>query len=161
MGVRVDCVCKNSESKAVMVRENIRGVVVVLLQAAFSGGAVVFDGSEHPLTPASMPGLCFWMPEDRNGGGTLQATTKLADARFAVYVEGDHPTAGGEVVAEIAPALYGSLSEGRYLGGLVTNIVFSGLSSRYDSAAFVRHTRYEVSYSFEYQTIDGDDETAT
>jgi len=142
------------------VRDHIRGVVIALLQQVFLGEAVVFDGSEHPLTPGAMPGLCFWMPEDRNGGGTLRATTKLADARFAVYVEGDHPVAGGEVLAGIAPVLYGSLSEGRYLGGLVTNVIFSGLSSRYDSAAFVRHTRYEVSYVFEYQTIDGD-ETAT
>ena len=144
-----------------MVREQIRAVVVALLQQVFLGVAVVFDGSEHPLTPGAMPGICFWMPEDRNGGGTLRATTKLADARFSIYMEGDHPTAVGEVVAEISPALYGSLAGGRYLGGLVTNIVFSGLSSRYDSTVFVRHTRYELSYNFEYQTIDGDDETAT
>ena len=142
------------------VRDQILNRVVTLLTAEL-GAAYVYKGEVHPLTPDTMPGVAVWIPDDRRDDGTLEATTKQAMLHVAVFAEGNHGDDNGSVLAVVESALYGDKDTvGRYLDGLVTNIVFAGLTNNYDSAATVKHTKSVIRYALEYQTEDGNAEQA-
>lgn len=142
------------------VQDQILNRVVTLFTAEL-GAAYVYKGEEHPLTPDTMPGVAVWIPDDRPDDGTLDATTKQAILHVAVFAEGNHSDDGGSVLAVVESALYGDRgNDGRFLNSLVTNIVFEGQTSNYDSTAAVKHTKSVIRYALEYQTEDGNAEQA-
>lgn len=143
------------------VREQIRVRVVSLLSGLPTTGDRVFGSAVHPLTPQTMPGLTIWCRDDKPTDGTLRATTMEMALRVGVYAEGDDPATVHQVFAEVEAALYGDRANGRVINGLATNLMKEGSNVNYIDNAAVRHTKGELAFAAEYQTEDGDAETAT
>ena len=66
----------------------------------------------------------------------------------------------GSALAEIEKALYEDNADGRFFDGLAYNLVFVSDDRQYVTTTALKHTRMDVVYRVEYQTEDGDAETA-
>lgn len=144
------------------VEDQIRTAFIALVTGLPTTGDNVFASQEHPLTPDTMPGLCVYVSGDRTVGGTLEATSKEVEIAVDQYVEGaafDGTMA--EISKEVEEALYNSESNGRFFNGTVTNLVYGGHATKDLSNAAVRHGLRTSWWKCEYQTEDGDAETAT
>lgn len=144
------------------VRKQIFDRVETLLTGLGTTGSRIYRSPVHPLTSVTMPGICVYCGPERSKGGTRDATTKEVDIAIDAYVEGDtYDDTFAQIQAEVETALYGDVdNEGRFFNGLATNLVYSGSDSRYDDTAAVAHGVMEIVYQCEYQTENGDAETA-
>ena len=137
------------------VQTQILDRLTTLFSVLPTTGNRTYQASEHPLTLSSMPGLTYTIAGEGNGGGGLTETIKLPKLKIVIYIKGDDLEVSNQVLAEIEGVLYGDFSGGRYLDGLVTNLIYGGSSRDYITATALKHTRVDVEYKLEYQTKDG------
>ena len=142
------------------VQTQILDRAVSILTGLDTTGGNVFRSRLHPLTPKTMPGLCIALGAEGSIGGTLDGTSKAVKLLLGVVVEGDDHVVTGSALAEIEAALYADNAEGRYFDSLAFNLVFVSDDRQYVTTTAVKHTRLDVVYRVEYQTQDGDAETA-
>ena len=142
------------------VQKQILDRVVTLLTGLSTTGSRVYRSSEHPVTPASMPGLSVSLGDEVSGEGSVSSTVKGVSLIVLICVDGDDSALSTKALAEIEAALYGDYSDGRYLTGLALSVLYRGAGRKYVTTTAVRHTRLTVQYDIEYQTIDGSAETA-
>ncbi|UZJ41131.1 hypothetical protein OO006_12400 [Prosthecochloris sp. SCSIO W1101] len=144
------------------VRKQIFDRVETLLTGLGTTGSRIYRSAVHPLTSVTMPGICVYCGPERLKGGTRNATTKEVDIAIDAYVEGDtYDDTFAQIQAEIEAALYGDMDDdGRFFNGLATNLVYAGSDSRYVDTTTVAHGVMEIVYQCEYQTENGDAETA-
>ena len=141
------------------VKESIRAAVSDLLSGIFP--AKVIDGPEHPLTLASMPGCTVYQGGIRRVGGTLTATEYETEVVVEVYRPGQEcDSLFAADASAIEAAIYGTRSSGRFFDGDCSNAVAGPSSTRYVPGAFVKHSVCRMVWLFEYQTVDGNAETA-
>lgn len=144
------------------VEEQVRAAFVALVTGLATTGSNVFESEVHPLTPDTMPGLCIYVAQDRNIGGTFDATSREVVIAVDAYVEGtEYDSVHAEIMKEIEVALYGSEQNGRFFNGMVMNLVYDGHSSSFVESAAVRHGVRKMRWKCEYQTEDGNAEVAT
>lgn len=129
--------------------------IVTILTGLTTTGSRVFRSREHPLTLATVPGLCISLGSEGNIGGTLDGTTKSVKLNIGIVVAGDDDVLSSRSLAEIEAALYGDFSAGRFFSGLAENLIYSGSDSKYVTSTALKHTRKDVVYKVEYQTQDG------
>lgn len=114
----------------------------------------------HPMTAATMPGICVYCGREKATGGTLKATEKAVDIVIDAYVEGsEYDDAVDRIQAEVEAALYGDFADGRYFGGLVINLAYATAESKYFGEAAQKHGVLRMIYEATYKTEDGDAET--
>jgi len=142
------------------VQTQLMSRITFLLTGFDTTGNRVYQASEHPLTPATLPGLTIALGDERNVGGTMNSTIKQVDLLIGVYVSGDDFTVSAQAMVEIEEALYGDYANGRYFNGLALSVVYQGCSNNYVATTAVRHTKKVVRYTIEYQTADGHADTA-
>jgi hypothetical protein len=137
------------------VQTQILSRVLSRLTGLATTGSRVFQGRVHPLTPASMPGLCVSLGGESPTGGTTKATLKEVSVMVDVYVAGDDYAVSGQVQVEVEAALYGDRAGGLFFNGLATNLVYGGDSRAFVDSAALKHTKVSITYNAEYQTVDG------
>lgn len=143
------------------VEEQIRSAFVALVTGLTPTGDNVFESKEHPLTPATLPGLCVYITGCDVTDGTFTATTKELTIAVDTYVEGfEVDTVQAEITKEVEEALYNSESAGRFFAKTVMNLKYDGYSNNSSDAGAVRHSVRKHKWICEYQTEDGDAETA-
>ena len=144
------------------VREQIRLAAAAALMGLDTSGDRVFPDGEHPRTPGAMPGLSAALGKERNIGGTLKATTKEVEILIDAFAEGPvWEPAHNAMLAEIEAALYGTEDEdGRFFGGVATNLVYKGATVSRETGGAVEHGVLHITWTAEYQTEDGNAETA-
>ena len=155
--------CEDANSKASLmshVQIQILDRAVTILTGLETTGSKVFRSRLHPLTPATMPGLCISLGAEGNIGGTMDGTSKAVKLNLGVVVEGDDTVLTGSALAEIEAALYADIHEGRFFNGLAFNLVYFESDRQHVTTTAVQHTRLDIVYRVEYQTQDGDAETA-
>ena len=163
MDVRDSGECKNADSKGCLmyhVQTQIFDRAVTILTGLDTTGTTVFRSRLHPLTPETMPGLCISLGSEGNIGGTTDGTSKAVKLNLGVVVEGDDTMVTGRAFAEIEAALYTDNAGGRFFNRLAYNLVYVGSDRQHVTSTAVRHTRLDIVYRVEYQTEDGDAETA-
>ena len=142
------------------VQTKILSRVMTLLTGLPTTGSRVFEGRVHPLTPTAMPGLCVSMGAEQPIGATLSETTKGVDLVMSAFAEGDDVVVTASVLAEIEAALYGDYAAGRFFSGLAISVIYRGADRQYVTSSALPHTKMDIVYRIEYQTVDGDAETA-
>lgn len=142
------------------VQTQILTRAVTILTGLETTGTNVFLSRLHPLTPGRMPGLCISLGGEANVGGTLDSSMKSVLLNLGIVVEGDDTEITASSLAEIEAALYGDVSSGRFFHGIALNLVYKKSDRDFITTTAVKHTRMDVVYQVEYQTEDGDAETA-
>jgi hypothetical protein len=137
------------------VEVQILDKIKALLTGLVVTGDRVFLSRVHPLTPASMPGICIYLDNSYPTGGTLQATQRDVKVVVEIYVEGDDSAVSGLVLVDVEAALYGDFLSDRFFDGIATNLVDGGLSRKFVETTALKHTVVSKVYNVEYQIIDG------
>ncbi|NMW18034.1 MAG: hypothetical protein HKK66_03210 [Chlorobiaceae bacterium] len=137
------------------VKTQILNRVVTLLTGLDTTGNNVFQATEHPETPDTMPGITISFGAEGNIGGSLRATEKSLALKIGITVKGDDHVVINQVHSEVESALYGDFVNGGYLNGLATNLIYSVSRRTHNEKAALKHTVLDVEYKVEYQTEDG------
>ncbi len=142
------------------VQQQIFERVVALLGGLSLTGSRVYAADNHPLTPATMPGLTVTVDKESATGGGLRSTNKAVRIVITSYVAGDVFAEPNQIALDVATALYTDRVDGRALNGLAVNMYYNGSARRYNREAALKHTATIMEYTIDYQTADGDDSEA-
>jgi hypothetical protein len=142
------------------VKEQIRARISELIAGRF--GQNIFNGPEHPITPGSMPGCCVYLGDVKKTGGSLLATTYEAQVVLDLYRQGSECLEDfAEDDTVIESLLYDDRdNDGWFFNGACINLVRGPESTKYVAGAFVKHSVHKEIWLCEYQTEDGNAETA-
>jgi len=143
------------------VRTQIRDRLMTVLSGLSMTGDRVYRSRVHPMAPGTMPGLCVYCGKEHASGETLKGTIKTVELVIDAYVAGSgYDDDVDTIQAEVEGVLFGDFSDGRYFGGLVTNLSYSLAESRYFGEAATKYGVLRMIYEATYKTIDGNAETA-
>jgi hypothetical protein len=146
------------------VRTQIRDRVADILTGLETSGERVYKTRVHPITRESMPGLCVYCAAEKADieNSSLRATTKIVDLVIDAYAAGeDFETVADTMQAEVEKALFADIDEyNRYFNSLAINLTYSASDSKYDGDCALRYGICRAIYKVEYQTEDGNAETA-
>ena len=145
------------------VRTQIRDRLMTILAGLSTTGANVFRSRVHPMTSATMPGICVYCMDEKRQDETENLLTKSVSIVVDGYVLGaDFDDDADTIQAEVETALYADYnsSTDRYLDGLALDLNFTAAESRYNGEAKVKHGIIRMIFTALYVINRGSPEIA-